>query len=74
MRRRIGAPTSNSSRSTREQLAELPPVRIASTGYSAQAVLNARLLAHILGGGGGPRREAAEFNVTAPAAPLAARR
>ncbi len=40
-------------------------MRVASTGYSAQAVLNARLLAQLLGGGGGPRREAAEFNVAA---------
>jgi len=52
-------------RATRERIAELPPVRIASTGYSAQAVLNARLFAHILGDGGGPRREAAEFNAAA---------
>ena len=57
-------------RATRERLAELPPVRIASTGYSAQAALNARLLVHILGDGGGPRREAAEFNVATPAAPF----
>ena len=56
-------------RATRERIAELPPVRIASTGYSAQAVLNARLFAHILADRGGPRREAAEFNV-ASAAPF----
>ncbi|MGE3394566.1 MAG: sulfotransferase, partial [Steroidobacteraceae bacterium] len=52
----------------RERIRELPPVRVASTGYSAQSVLNARLLAQLLGGGGGARREAAEFNV-ATAAP-----
>ena len=54
-------------RATRERVAELAPVRIASTGYSAQAVLNARLLAHLFGDGGGRPREAAEFNVAAPA-------
>ena len=53
---------------TRDRIAELPPVRIASTGYSAQAVLNARLFAHVLSDGG-PRRDAAEFNAPA-AAPL----
>ena len=53
-------------RATREQLAELPPVRVASTGYSAQAVLHARLLAHLFGDGSGAPREAAEFNVAAP--------
>jgi hypothetical protein len=53
---------------TRDRIAELPPVRIASTGYSAQAVLNARLFAHVLYDGG-PRRDAAEFNAPA-AAPL----
>jgi Sulfotransferase family/Aspartyl/Asparaginyl beta-hydroxylase len=55
-------------RATRERLAEVQPVRVASTGYSAQAALNARVLTHLLGGGGGSRREAAEFNVAAPAA------
>jgi hypothetical protein len=50
---------------TRKRVAALPPVRIASTGYSAQAVLNARLLVHLFGEGGGPRREAAEFNAAA---------
>ena len=53
---------------TRRRVAQLPPVRVASTGYSAQAVLNARILAHVFGDAGGRRREAAEFNV-APAAP-----
>jgi hypothetical protein len=43
-------------------------VRVASTGYGAQAVLNARLLVHLFGEGGGPRREAAEFNAAAAAA------
>ena len=56
---------------TRKRVAELPPVRIASTGYSAQAVLQARVLAHLFGDGGGARREAAEFNVSA-VAPAAA--
>ena len=58
----------------RKQLAQLPPVWVASTGYSAQAALNARLLAHVLGGDGGVRREATEFNATAaaPASPVAA--
>ena len=56
-------------RATRERLAQVPPVRVASTGYSAQAALNARVLTHLLGGGGGEsRREAAEFNVAAPGA------
>jgi Sulfotransferase family/Aspartyl/Asparaginyl beta-hydroxylase len=51
-----------------QRIAGLPQVRVASTGYSAQAVLRARLLAHLLAGGG----EAAEFNATgaAPRAPL----
>jgi hypothetical protein len=56
---------------TRDRIGELPPVRVASTGYSAQAVLNARLLAHLFGGAVGPRREAAEFNAAdaSPPAP-----
>jgi hypothetical protein len=54
-----------------KQIRLLPPVRVASTGYSAQAVLNARLIAQLFGGAGGRRKEAAEFNVSsvAPAAP-----
>ena len=54
---------------TRRRIAQLPPVRVASTGYSAQAVLNARILAHLFGDGGAARREAAEFNagMAAPA-------
>ena len=56
---------------TRRQIAGLPPVRVASTGYSAQAVLNSRLLGHALTDGG-RRREAAEFNAAASAlAPVA---
>jgi hypothetical protein len=51
---------------TRRQIAGLPAVRVASTGYSAQVVLNARLLAHVLADGG-ERREAAEFNAGAVA-------
>jgi hypothetical protein len=60
---------------TRQKLGELPPLRVASTGYSAQAVLNARLLAQLFGDGGGARREAAEFNVSAavPGKPARAR-
>jgi hypothetical protein len=58
--------------STRSRVALLPPVRVASTGYSAQAVLDARILAQVFGDGGG-RREAAEFHVApgavAPAPP-----
>ena len=50
---------------TRQKLGQLPPLRVASTGYSAQAVLNARLLTQLVGGVGGTRWEAAEFNVTA---------
>ena len=42
---------------------ELPPVRVASTGYSAQAVLNARLFAMSSAAGAASRPEAAEFNV-----------
>lgn len=48
---------------TREKLSQLPPLRVASTGYSAQAVLNARLLTQLFGGVGSNRQEAAEFNV-----------
>jgi hypothetical protein len=51
----------------RQRIGELPPVRVASTGYSAQAALNARLLAQLFGGEGGARREAAEFNAAAAA-------
>lgn len=58
---------------TRQRVAQLPPVRVASTGYSAQAVLNARILAHVFGDAGGARREAAEFNVTTAMPPPAAR-
>jgi hypothetical protein len=47
------------------QIRLLPPVRVASTGYSAQNVLNARLIAQLFGGPGGRRKEAAEFNVSA---------
>ncbi len=50
-----------------KQVRQLPPVRVASTGYSAQAVLNVRLIAQLFGGPGGRRREAAEFNVSAAA-------
>ena len=56
----------------RKKLGELPQVRVASTGYSAQAVLNARLLSQLFGGPGGGRREAAEFNVTATVPDIAA--
>ena len=52
---------------TRKKVGALPPVRVASTGYSAQSVLGARLLTHLLADGG--HGEAAEFNVAAaPAA------
>ncbi len=59
-------------RATRERISNLPPVRVASTGYSAQSVLNARLMAHLFGDGGRSRREAAEFNVAAATPPPAA--
>jgi hypothetical protein len=49
----------------RKNIGQLPPVRVASTGYSAQAVLNARLFAQLFGGKGGARPEAAEFNAAA---------
>ena len=49
----------------RSKLRELPPVRVASNGSIALAVLNARVLAMTLGGGGGQRYEAAEFDVSA---------
>lgn len=49
----------------RQRIGQLPPVRVASTGYSAQAALNARLIAQLFGGEGGARREAAEFNAAA---------
>jgi len=65
---------------TRERVAQLPQVRVASTGYGAQAVLHARLLAHVLIHAVGAHREAAEFNAAAAAqsersrrAPAAAR-
>jgi hypothetical protein len=51
----------------RRTLGPLPPVRVASTSYSAQAVLNARLLGQLFGGA---PREAAEFNVTTAATPV----
>ena len=57
---------------TRKRIAQLPPVRIASTGYAAQAVLEARVLAHLFGDGGGPRPEAAESNVSEVAPTVAA--
>jgi LPS sulfotransferase NodH len=58
---------------TRRQIAGLPPVRVASTGYDAQAVLNARLLGYVLTDDG-RRRDAAEFNAAANVpAPAAAR-
>jgi hypothetical protein len=50
---------------TRKNVSQLPPVRVASTGYSAQSVLTARLLSQLFGGDGSVRREAAEFNVAA---------
>jgi len=53
----------------REKLRPLPPVRVASTGYSAQSVLQARVLSYLFGGG---PREATEFNVAgAPPRPRA---
>ncbi len=56
----------------RQQLGQMLPVRVASTGYSAQAALNARLLTHLFGGAGNNRREAAEFNIAARAPPAGA--
>lgn len=53
----------------RRQIGGLPPVRVASTGYNAQAVLNSRLLGHALTDGG-RRREAAEFNAAASVPPV----
>lgn len=50
----------------RAKVAKLPPIRVASTGYSAQAVLNVRLLAHLLAAPAA-EREAAEFNVSGSA-------
>jgi len=52
---------------TRRTLGQLPQVRVASTGYNAQAVLNARLLGQLFGGA---PSEAAEFNVTTAAMPI----
>ncbi|MGH8242075.1 MAG: sulfotransferase [Steroidobacteraceae bacterium] len=51
---------------TRKRVAQLPSVRVASTGYNAQVVLNARILAHLFSDDRVAQREAAEFN--APAA------
>jgi hypothetical protein len=56
---------------THRQIARLLPVRVASTGYNAMAVLNSRLLAHALTEGG-RRHEAAEFNAAAGAPPAQA--
>jgi hypothetical protein len=53
---------------TRKRIAQLPHVKVASTGYSAPAVLRARLFAHLLAGEGGLHREATEFNADAAAA------
>lgn len=46
----------------RARVVQLPPVRVASTGYNAQVVLSARILSHLFGDDGVTRREAAEFN------------
>ncbi len=56
---------------THRQIAGLPPVRVASNGYNAQAVLVSRLLGYALTDDG-RRREAAEFNVAARASAAAA--
>jgi hypothetical protein len=56
---------------TRKRVAQLPHVKLASTGYSALAVLRARLFSHLLAGAGGTHREATEFNADAAAAPPA---
>ncbi|MGH8722867.1 MAG: aspartyl/asparaginyl beta-hydroxylase domain-containing protein, partial [Burkholderiales bacterium] len=52
---------------TRTRVAGLPAVRVASTGYNAQAVLNARILSQLFGDHGGSRGEATEFNAPPPA-------
>jgi hypothetical protein len=57
-------------RATRERVSEMPPIRVASTGYSAQAVLKARLLSYLLGAGPGGRQEAAEFNAASATGPV----
>jgi LPS sulfotransferase NodH len=49
----------------RLRLRQLPPVRVASTGKFALAVLHARVLAMALGGAIGQRQEAAEFDAGA---------
>ena len=51
----------------RQKLRQLPPVKVASTGYIARNVLHARVLALVFGGDSGARQEAAEFNVAARA-------
>jgi Sulfotransferase family/Aspartyl/Asparaginyl beta-hydroxylase len=53
---------------TRRKVAGLPPIRVASTGYNAQAVLAARLFSYLLGDEDA-HREAAEFNAPAAVAP-----
>ncbi|HTL49711.1 MAG TPA: sulfotransferase [Steroidobacteraceae bacterium] len=53
---------------TRQRVAQLPHVKVASTGYSALAVLRARLFAHLLAGAGGSHWEATEFNADSAAA------
>jgi hypothetical protein len=60
-------PCEQRAAATRRAIGQLPPVRVASTGYSAQAALNARLLGQLFGGA---PREAAEFNVTTAATPI----
>ncbi len=47
----------------REQISQLPAIHVSGANANAQAVLNARLLAQLLGGAGTTGREAAEFNV-----------
>jgi hypothetical protein len=51
----------------RGKLRALPPVLVASNGSIALQVLNARVLAMMLGGSAGQRQEAAEFDVSAKA-------
>jgi hypothetical protein len=55
-------------RTTQARVQELPAIRAASNGASAQNVLKSRLFNHVLSESGGPRREAVEFNMGAAAA------
>lgn len=51
----------------REQVSQLPAIVVTGASANAQAVLNARLLAHLFGGPGAGSQSAAEFNAASVA-------